>query len=177
MRRRYPIPTLWLFTDERIGDALWPALRRLPRGAGVIVRHHGLPPGERRALWRRLRRIALARDLVLVRAGATSLGYGEAGVHGWTGATRPGLRTVGVHDRRELARAARSRIDAVFVSPVFTTRSHTGARPLGPQAAGRLARAAPMPALALGGMDSRRARRLAPLGLSGWAAIDAWIRD
>jgi thiamine-phosphate pyrophosphorylase len=37
-------------TDERLGDALWTALRRLPRGAGIVFRHYATPPAERRAL-------------------------------------------------------------------------------------------------------------------------------
>ncbi|RYD48780.1 MAG: thiamine phosphate synthase, partial [Sphingomonadales bacterium] len=43
MRCRHPlIPKLWLMTDERMGDDLWDALKRLPRGSGVIFRHYGV---------------------------------------------------------------------------------------------------------------------------------------
>jgi thiamine-phosphate pyrophosphorylase len=37
-----------------------------------------------------------------------------------------------------------------------------------------LARAARLPVIALGGMSPAKARRLAPFGIVGWAAIDAW---
>ena len=35
MKRRQPLPRVWLMTDERQGDGLWGALERLPRGAGM----------------------------------------------------------------------------------------------------------------------------------------------
>ena len=43
------LPRLWMMTDERQGDALWSALERLPRGAGVVFRHYSLPAAARRA--------------------------------------------------------------------------------------------------------------------------------
>jgi acyl dehydratase len=30
-------------TDPRMGEALWQALERMPRGSGVIFRHYGMP--------------------------------------------------------------------------------------------------------------------------------------
>ena len=62
----------------------------------------------------------------------------------------------------------------VFVSPVFATRSHPGARALGPLRAAAIARGLPVLWMALGGMDAGRFRRLSGLGFHGWAAIDAW---
>jgi len=63
----------------------------------------------------------------------------------------------------------------VFVSPVFATRSHPGARALGPIRFALMVRGLPIPVIALGGMTAKRARRLQLLGASGWAAIDAWL--
>ena len=56
MPRRQPLPRLWLMTDERQGEGLWAALERLPKGAGVVFRHYGLRPSERRKLFERIRR-------------------------------------------------------------------------------------------------------------------------
>src|SRR5690348_8595128 len=58
MQRRQPLPRLWLMTDERQGDALWEALERLPRGAGIVFRHYGLSAGERRRLFEQVRKAA-----------------------------------------------------------------------------------------------------------------------
>jgi thiamine-phosphate pyrophosphorylase len=156
-------------TDERLGDGLWAALRRVPRGSGVVFRHYAAPAAERRALFRRVMRIARARGLVVVRAGDRA-GFGEDGVHG--GARGSGLRTAPAHDRREAVAAVRRGTQVLFVSPVFATRSHPGAEVLGERKARRIAQGLPVVAIALGGMDARRFRRLT--GLDGWAAIDAW---
>ena len=159
-------------TDERIADPV-AAARRLPPGAGIVFRHHRTPPAERRRLFARLRRVAIARRLVLVRAGALPLA-GEAGVHGRQRRRRPAsLRTHPAHDPREALAARRAGARLLFVSPVFATRSHPGAGPLGPRGAARIGRLAGVTRIALGGMDARRHRALAPLGFRGWAAIDA----
>ena len=158
-------------TDERMGDALWPALRRLPPGAGVVFRHRATPPAERRAALRRVERIVAARRLVLLVAGG---GSGKAGVHGG-GAAATGLRSWAAHDRRAAIRGVRHGAGVLFVSPVFATRSHPGARAIGAIRAARIGRGLGAVVVALGGMDARRWRRIAPLGFAGWAAIDAWL--
>jgi thiamine-phosphate pyrophosphorylase len=171
MPRRYPVPHQWLMTDERLGDDLWPALKRLPRGSGVVFRHHGLPLHERRALFARVARLCRARGLVLVRAGRRRLGR-EDGVHGQ--GRGPGIRTWSAHDRREAVAGVRAGADLLFVSPVFPTRSHPGAPSLGRVRLGLLIRGLQAPVIALGGMDARRARTVGAVGVYGWAAIDAW---
>lgn len=172
-----PLPTLWLMTDERQGDALWAALDRLPRGGGVIVRHYGLPAPERRALFARIRRIGRARGLVVLLAGSarTAVAWRADGVHGDARrAARPLLRTAPAHAPREMIAAARGGVQLLFLSPVFATRSHPGAAALGPIRFGLAMRHARTPVAALGGMTAARARSLKGFGISGWAAIDAW---
>lgn len=172
MRRRYPVPTTWLMTDERMGDALWAALRRLPAGSGVVLRHHKTPPGERARIARRIRRIAHARCLVLVVADKPLAGDG---VHG-TAVSR-GLRTWSAHDRREALAGVRAKADVLFVSPIRTTHSHPGAPALGIVRAIRIVRGLSPTIIALGGMDARYWRRIRRFGFDGWAAIDAWLPD
>lgn len=170
MRPRHPstLPRLWLMTDERLGEGLWDALERLPRGSGVIFRNYATPLPERRTRFARMLAVAKRRRLVLVRAGHAAM-RGEMGVHNGRGR---GLRTTAVHDRAEMVAARRAGADLIFVSPVFPTRSHPGARTLGPVRLGLMLRGATSPAIALGGMDARAFRRLRSLGLHGWAAID-----
>ncbi|WP_375398482.1 thiamine phosphate synthase [uncultured Sphingomonas sp.] len=158
-------------TDERMGNAILPAVARLPRGAGIVFRHYATPATDRRRLFAAIVRIARSRGLAVIRAG-DPCGYGEAGTHGASRCRRPGLRTAAVHDRGQAAAAARHGLDAVFVSPVFATRSHIGASPLGPARARRLTRGYDLPTIALGGMTARKFSRLS--GFAGWAAIDAW---
>lgn len=172
MRPRQPLPRLWLMTDERQGEGLWTALARLPAGSGVVFRHYELPPRERRLLFERVRRVARRRRLLLVLAGSPRLAraWRADGVHG----RQPGrarFRTAPAHDVSEIRAAERVGADLLFLSPVFATRSHPEARPLGPVRFRLLARSARVPVAALGGMDAERARRL---GVQRWAAVDAW---
>jgi thiamine-phosphate pyrophosphorylase len=62
------------------------------------------------------------------------------------------------------------------VSPVHETRSHPGRKPLGPELAIEIARAAGIPAIALGGMNAQNFTPLEREGFYGWAGIDAWLR-
>ena len=162
-------------TDERMGDGLWAAIEALPRGAGIVFRHHATDQGGRRALFERVARIARRKRLVLIRAGAERLGRGEAGVHGDVRRFNPGLRSWPAHSRTEAIAAKRAGADIVFISPVHPTRSHPDARAMGPLPAAAIRRGLGMKAIALGGMDSSRFAKLKGLGFHGWAAIDAWL--
>lgn len=174
MRRRHPshakeLPRHWLMTDPRLGEDLWNALAALPRGAGVILRHYELPAAERRILFARIARIARRRGLLLVVAGRDRLGHAPG--HG----RHFGMLTAPIHSRREAIAAIRNGARLLFASPVHPTRSHPGARALGPTRLGLLIRGLGVPVVALGGMNERRWRALRPLGVHGWAGIDAWI--
>ncbi len=178
MHRRQPLPRLWLMTDERQGAALWRALQRLPRGSGVVFRHYRLPPPDRRRLFRQVQAISDKRRLLLLLAGSPdeAQAWGARGSHGpaGPGTAGAGLRSAPAHDLREIRRAERSGADLIFLSPVFPTRSHPGAAPLGRVRFALLARQTRLPIIALGGMNAKRARSLTGLGIYGWAAIDAW---
>ncbi|WP_082464024.1 thiamine phosphate synthase [Sphingomonas sp. Leaf17] len=158
-------------TDERMGDALWPALRALPPGSGVVFRHYATPSFARRALFVRVRRIARARRLVLVAARSVGLGRCD-GVHGHGRERGPGIRTWPAHRRAEALAGVRAGADALFVSPVFATRSHPGAAALRLGQAVRIGRGLGRPVIALGGMTAMRFRRIRRYGFDGWAAID-----
>lgn len=174
--RKPPIPQRWLMTDERMGEALWTAIARLPRGSGIVFRHYATPARERAEMWRAIGKIAQRRGLIAVRAGEPIHPEG-AGVHKQRRARRLQIVTAPAHSRREALAAVRSGADALFVSPVFATRSHPGARPLGPVRLGLMIRQIGVPVIALGGMTRARARRLAQFGIHGWAAIDAWTGE
>src|SRR5829696_2372001 len=125
MPRRQPLPRLWLMTDERQGEGLWHALEGLPKGAGVVFRHYGIAPRERRKLFERVRKVARRRRLFLLAAG----GLRGDGVHGERGR---GFQSASAHNLRELKAAERAGAQLVFLSPAFATRSHPGSPPLGP---------------------------------------------
>lgn len=159
---RHQLPRLWLMTDERMGDRLVPSIERLPKGSGIVFRHDGLLPAARLALFKRIERIARARRLTLIPGGRG----GEHGRH-------PGVLTAPVHSRRERVAAERNGARLIFVSPVFPTASHPGARALGRVRFGLLVRGSSIPVVALGGMTRKRARSLSAFKIHGWAAISS----
>ena len=168
------MPQLWLLSDERNDSLLEQALRRLPRGSGFVYRHYHLPPAARLARWRALLRVVRARGhlAVLADSALTAREWGADGLYGAPRAlypTRALLTLATAHSLRELAEANRVRAGAVLLSPAFATRSHPGAKALGPARFRLLAMRAAMPVIALGGLTPRTARRLR---WSRWAAID-----
>lgn len=176
MPRCQPLPTIWVISDARNDAGLERTLARLPRGSGLVFRHYHLPATEREARFCQLARAARARGHVVALAGSAALArrwgadaaYGPAWLLGG-GAALP--RLVTAHSLREILRARRA--DAILLSPVFTTRSHPGARALGPLRFRCLAALTGLPVIALGGMDKHRAQAMC---WPRWAAIDAFLR-
>jgi thiamine-phosphate pyrophosphorylase len=168
MRRRQTLPRLWLITDPRGGDPV-AALRRMPRGSGVVFRHFELGAEARWRLFNLVRAEARWRGGTVLWAEKPRDGAA------WRAADPDsGLFSTTVHDRRELIAAQRAGADLVFVSPIFPTRTHPGARSIGVVRLGLMLRGNRTPAFALGGMNSRKFRKLNGLSLHGWAAIDAF---
>jgi len=83
--------------------------------------------------------------------------------------------TGAAHDPLAVARARRSAIAAIVISPVFPSQSPSAGRPLGLMGFARLARLARKPAIALGGVTGARAAGLRQAGASGMAGIDGFI--
>ncbi|MFT8244035.1 thiamine phosphate synthase [Roseomonas sp. BN140053] len=181
------MPRLWLLSDpHRLPDPRG-AARTLPRGSAVLARD--VPP----AVLRSLARLCRQRGLRLLVSGdgraALAAGAGlhlpdrrrTAGLlpfllHRRHAGAAPPLLSVAAHGRAGLARARRLGADSVLLSPAFPTASHPGAPALGPLRWAALARRAGCPAVALGGITGRSARRL-PIRAAGLAAITALCRD
>lgn len=172
MNDHHPLPNewprAWLMTDSRFGDALWGVLARMPAGAGVVLRDSSL--GERVA------RICADRGLTLAVSRDPSLAeaLGAALVHNPARATAlPFSRSV--HDEAEARQARAEGAALVFVSPLFATRSHPNAAPLGADEGERLSRLSGTRAIALGGLNADRFAEISGRGFYGWAGIDAWL--
>jgi thiamine-phosphate pyrophosphorylase len=177
------LPVLWLMTDPEL-CAGPEVLRTLPRGAGVIFRHYDVPGRARLA--RSWRALAKAQNLVFLVAGDPRLAAAinadgfhapEALIHRTATARRLmpwAIVTAAAHGPPGLVAAAQAGADAVLVSPVFATRSHPGAQPLGVVRFAALAQAAGLPVIALGGMNAATFPRLAGTPAIGFAAIDAF---
>lgn len=173
--RKDLLPQLWLMTDERGGDPVAIA-QMLPKGSGIIFRHHATPDPERRALFDRVRSVARARRLVLFLAGSPmqALAWRADGAHHRSLLASRGLRSVAVHNRRERALAGRIGANLIFVSPVFLTASHPGKAPLGAARLGLLVGTQRRSTIVVGGINANNFRRFYQMKVFGWAAIDTF---
>lgn len=177
MPLHHPLPLLWLLSDARNDAALERTLTLLQPGSGLVFRHYHLAQGERRARFDALAMVARAKGHLVILADETPTAeaWGADGVYGT--ARAPSARTLvylaGAHDGAELAAANRLGADAVFLSPVFATRSHPGAAVLGVHGFHVLAQQSHIPVIALGGMTHARA---AALAWPRWGAIDGLAR-
>lgn len=149
MKPRQSAPDRWLIVSSAVDAAQWRAIRRLPRRSGVLLLRT-LPPND----LQRLRQLASLRQLSVVAE-----------------APRTSAR---VHDVHELTRALLRHPQLMLISPLFSTRSHPDWSPLPLLRAATLARLAGRRAIALGGMDDCRFRRVQRLGFIAWAGISAF---
>lgn len=177
MRSRQPkLPLLWLLSDARNDDRLEAALASLPARSGFVFRHYHLSAQARAKRFRMLSAAARRAGHVVVLADDPVLArdWGADGVYGASeriaGAEMRKLATA--HDGNELAAAGRAGADAVFLSPVFPTRSHPEAQALGIHGFHVLAQQSPVPVIALGGMTKARAEAL---HWPRWGAIDGLV--
>ncbi len=154
-------------------------IAKLPAGSIVICRDY--KHGDRLGLALKLKTLCRKRRLVFLVAGDVALArtVGADGAHlpEHLLTTRPNLMgfsfiTAACHGRMALRRAARLGVDLALVSPVFETRSHEGAGALGLHRFARLVADAPLALAALGGVNVRSVKKLRPLNLAAFAAID-----
>ena len=178
MNPRQPLPNIWVISDARNDVVLEQALRRLPRGSGLVFRHYHLRVEERRDRFVALHTLCRGLGHVAVLSGDAGLArdWDADGIYGAVDRLDPAtglLRLATVHDALEIAAANDAGVDGLFLSPVFPTRSHPGAPHLGSERFRELAALAQAPVIALGGMDTKRA---AGLSWPRWGAIDAFLR-
>jgi thiamine-phosphate pyrophosphorylase len=171
---RQTLPNLWLISDQRNDAVLEEALARLPNESGFVFRHYHLEPAPRRERFGQLAfACRRAGHLVVLSADAdTAVEWDADGVYGPPAklSQRTGLlRFAAVHGTKEIRLADRAEVDAMFLSPVYPTRSHPDGRYLGKNRFLTLASLAKAPVIALGGLNAERA---ADLGWPRWAAID-----
>lgn len=172
------LPHLWLMTDsDRLADPIG-AVRRLPPGCAVIVRHRDAT--ERARLAHALMPLCRARRLKLLIAGDWQLAaaIGADGVHLSEAMARRGcaaglrlwrrkrLLTVSNHGAGAWPRVP---CDAVILGAVLPTASHPDRRSLGRVRTALLMRRGPT--IVLGGISARTLTQLNGMRLAGIAGI------
>lgn len=184
------LPPLILMTDPARAPDPAVALARAPKGAAVIYRAYGLSPAYSDLA--QLLRMARRKGVRLLIAG--NLRAAADGAHlpeyiirqstkcMFARRDRPDfLVTAAAHSESAVIAAARAGADAVLISPVFPTRSHPGAKPLGAVRFARLAtiaRAHGLAVYALGGITTVAARRrLSGIDIAGVAGIGLPVKQ
>jgi thiamine-phosphate pyrophosphorylase len=83
------------------------------------------------------------------------------------------MLTGAAHGLPAILCARRAGLDALVVSPAFSSASPSAGTPLGSRRLAGLVRAAGGPVYALGGINAATARRLLHTGAAGLAAVEA----
>lgn len=179
------IPYFYVMTcQDRLADPR-PLLKNLPSGTAIILRHTDplqlkklavsiLPKAHRLGL-----KVLIANDMRLaLKYGADGVHLSEKNVrHGplRTFFTKPGfILSAATHSKRAIWWAKKANVNVVFISPVFSTKSHLNAKPLGVIRTLRLAKNHPLKNIVLGGITPLSCRRLKHKSIYGLAAIEAW---
>jgi len=155
---------------------------KLPKNAVVIIREYDLPKEEREIFATRIAKLARARGLkILVGKDSTLARKIKAdGVHfsDFDLVIRRGdkknLLSISCHSYKSFLRAERLKPDLIFISPIFPTASHTGAKVLGLRYLAKIAvkNRKRLPIYALGGVNFQNLKSLAKLGIAGFGAIN-----
>ncbi len=180
------LPPLFFVTDPARIPHPEDIAAHLPAGCGIIYRHFGESHALQRA--RLLRKIADDHSLTLLIGADPDLAEAvEAhGVHlpermlaeasGIRARHRDWIVTAACHAPETAKRREIESLDALFISPVFVSQSHsaTGVEPLGLKGVRAVTETAPLPVFALGGINCDTIGSLRDCGLSGVAAVDAF---
>ncbi len=181
------LPALFYLTDPVRTPHPEDIAAHLPEGCGIIYRHFGDSHAPQRA--RLLRKIASDRDLVLLIGEDVELALevGADGVHLREQSINKAaelherhpelILTAACHDLATLrALSDSSGLQAVFVSPVFESRSPSavGAAPLGVKGVQKFTEITTLAVYGLGGIGCDNIGRLRDSGLSGIGAVEAF---
>ncbi len=157
------------------------AIKCMPKGFGVIFRHYDT--SNRHEIAAELAKVCRERHITFLVANDWSLAkrVHADGVHLPEHAVRtsrslrnknpPFLVTSAAHSQRSLWYAVHAGVDAVLVSPVFSTPSHPDSMPIGLIRFTTICKTSPIPVYALGGISTSNVIRIKNSGASGVAGI------
>ena len=182
------LPRAFVMSDrERMPDPV-AVLDALPCNVAMIFRHYKDPNRVARAHEVVSRAHQLGIQVLVAGDPRLARRVGADGVHlpghllrrrvfSRLAAMRPDwLITAAVHDQRELTRATGAQVDAVMVSPVFSTTTRVQRQALGVMGLRRMTASATMPVFALGGLNTTVLPRLRLCGAAGFAGVGEFLR-
>jgi thiamine-phosphate pyrophosphorylase len=173
-----------LMTDPQRVPDITQAAQNLPKHSALIYRHFGA--SDREFMAHKLRQICFDRGIQFLVGADEELarGCGADGVHlperdldsarvlhirypDW-------ILTGAIHSELALAKAAKLRLDACLVSPVFASDSRSAGQALGVERLEDMVRATQVPVIALGGINGSNVQQLVGSGVAGIAGISGF---
>ncbi len=176
-----------LMTDpHRIADTA-EAARTLPEGCAIIYRHFG--KDDREAEASKLRQITLERRQQLligddpelaIKIGADGVHFrrsaSEATLDLWRRRCPEWILTMAAAKSDEIYTKDYRALDALFVSSIFPSQSHSAGLPIGRNKLSTICGALEIPIIALGGINAQTSQALIGTGAAGLAGIEGLIR-
>ncbi|HEY7797810.1 MAG TPA: thiamine phosphate synthase [Hyphomonadaceae bacterium] len=173
------LPRAWFMTDPKRTPKPERIVEKLPARFGVIYRHYGaknrFEVGARLAAICKRRRLTLlvsADPQLAQRIRADGIHWPEARLTGVRTHNSRWIETVSAHSPQAIGKAKQFGVDAVILSAVFASASPSAGAPMGALRFREIARTAPLPLYALGGVTHHNAAR-AMAHAAGWASIEA----
>ncbi|MCC7346715.1 MAG: thiamine phosphate synthase [Variibacter sp.] len=189
---RLPSPPLLVITDRQQARAPLETILQAIFSAGcrwASLREKDLPQTQQRALAARLAPVARRHGATLTLHGSPELARaaGLDGVHLAAGGDAKAARAllgpraligISIHGEAEAMRLDPAEVDYAVAGPAFATASKPGYGPaLGVEGLVRIARAAPVPVLPVGGIDTTNAGGLMRAGAAGIAVMGGLMRS
>ncbi|MEM9421896.1 MAG: thiamine phosphate synthase [Pseudomonadota bacterium] len=172
---------LALFTDDRRQGNIEAMLSNLPKASralppiAIVFRHDGLAAKQRYLLAKRILEVTHRRGhFFLMARGYIAGANGQHAPHTFNLSPRSSFISTPAHSIAEGVEGQRKGAHLSFISPIFPTASHPGARPLGVARAGAIAHSLRQPTFALGGVNLETAKRLHGTPFQGIGAISAF---
>jgi len=178
-----PYPRIFMTDLVRTPDPV-EIIKKLNSDTAVIFRHYQSENKEKIA--HQLMQVARTKKITLLVSGDYQLTrkidadglhipeyllYGEKSVDVFRNIKPQWMVTAAVHSMRALKRAEKLGVDAVLVSPVFKTKSHDTANPIGVLGLAKFVQQTRLPVFALGGVTEKNKKRVYKTGAAGFAGI------
>jgi len=175
------LPIAFYFTDDARGSCPLEISKTLPPNTGVIFRHYNAP--HRISLARKLAKICRKNGtpLFVAKTPGLAASISATGCHLPENfiAMVPAIRrrfpqlyiSAACHSETAVIAARQMGVDLAFLSPVFATKSHPGAKYLGILHAAQIAHATRLPIYALGGITPNHFNAVRSAGFTGFGAI------
>jgi len=178
------------FTDRKRCANLSLTIAKLPKNSAVIFREYDLKSDEREALAKEIiaicraknHKILIAKDLALARKlGADGTHFSDHDklplqIFNRQNYPRKFIFSFACHNFLSVIKLQKLEADLIFVSPIFATKSHPNAAPIGLRQLSKIIRYSKIPIFALGGINKKNVYAIKKLGACGFGAIENFIK-